>query len=560
MLTKDVPIKLTSITKLERDGSNYRHWEIDFLSYCGFIPDVADYVTGVKQLMGEDYKQEFADVVNCIIHWTIDRELSLTLQDIPAPYDRLEELRKQFSGVSFAARQAALRELHTLTYDAKSTTFDQHVTAMRSKKDQLARIGVRVPDDIFAIILSNSMPQGFPDVSTVFEGRLLVEEDHVVSSSDVTKALGAADVGYRRASVGAEVMKVSAKLRGGGPWTESRTCYWCDTKGHTIRECRKKREHEKAKASGSNTKSTSARAAEVEADVVAVGFSPWDDPKEVTVSEMTLSSDHSISVFDTGATHTVFNDRSRFITFRATSDIPVKMADGSCGGVITGVGTAEIEGFEEDGGRVLLQQVYLCESMKHSLVSGVAINDDGLHFGTDDSGLSITPRDGAKIYARRHGRKWLFRVCGTAVSAMVSESYILWHQRFGHPNERVLRDMVAKQSCIGLPERLGPSEPCETCARAKSTKTSTLGSTIRIVDKPLQLVVADLCGPFQERSVGGAAYFLQIRDVYSTYVKVYTIVNKYDVTGIVKRFIAEGERLTGFKVVTWRNDGGGRIP
>lgn len=71
--------------------------------------------------------------------------------------------------------------------------------------------------------------------------------------------------------------------------------------------------------------------------------------------------------------------------------------------------------------------------------------------------------------------------------------------------------------------------------------------------------MADLCGPFQERSIGGAAYFLQIRDVYSTYVKVYTIVNKYDVTGLVKRYIAESERLTGFKVVIWRNDGGGEF-
>lgn len=42
-------------------------------------------------------------------------------------------------------------------------------------------------------------------------------------------------------------------------------------------------------------------------------------------------------------------------------------------------------------------------------------------------------------------------------------------------------------------------------------------------------------------------------------MKIYTIFNKYEVTGLVKRFIAEAERLTGNKVKYWRNDGGGRV-
>lgn len=78
-LTKDCPIKMSSITKLERDGSNYRHWELDFFSYVGFIPDIADYVTGEKTESDEDHKQYFGDVMNCTIHWTIDRKLSLSI-------------------------------------------------------------------------------------------------------------------------------------------------------------------------------------------------------------------------------------------------------------------------------------------------------------------------------------------------------------------------------------------------------------------------------------------------------------------------------------------------
>lgn len=540
-MTKDVPIKMTSITQLLRDGSNYRHWELDFLSYIDFVPDVAEYVTGGKQSKDGEYKQDFSDVVNCIIHWTIDRELSLTLQDIPSPFARLEELRKQFSGVSFAARQAVMKELYSMTYDLKSVILEQHVTTMRGR--HLARIGVRMPDNFFAIILANSVPHGFPDIANTFESRLLIDEGHVVSLSNLTKALGAADVAHRQTTTGAEVMKVWTRPCGSGPSGDNQTCFWCDIRGHTIRDCRKKKEHVKLKALGSGTKpdAKSVKIMEVEADVTGVDFAPSDDPKEVTVIPMTLPSDLSISVFDTGATHHVFNDRSRFLNLRPTAAIPGKMADGSRGGMIKGVGTVEVKGFETEQNWMLLRQVYLCGNLKHSLVSGIEIHGDGMQVGTDKLGLFITRGDGKNIYASRKGRKWLLCMCGTAVSASLSKSYTLWHQQFGHPSERVLRDMVSKQSCHGLPEKLGPTIPCETCANAKSTKSSTLGLKLRAFDRPLHLVVADLCGPFQEKSVGGAAYFLQTRDVYSTYVKVYTIVNKYNVTGLVKCFITESE-------------------
>lgn len=168
-MTKDIPIKMSSITKLVRDGSNFRHWEVDFLSYIGFIPDVAVYVSGEKMELDEEYKQDFADVVNCVIHWTIDRELSMSLQDIASPFERIEEMRKQFSGISFAGRQAGLKELYTAVYDSKTTTLDQHIMMMRGKRDRLGAMGVRLPDDVFGLILSNSMPRGFPDIAPSFE-------------------------------------------------------------------------------------------------------------------------------------------------------------------------------------------------------------------------------------------------------------------------------------------------------------------------------------------------------------------------------------------------------
>lgn len=117
----------------------------------------------------ELYKPDFAEIVNGMIHWTIDRELALTLVDIPHPAGRIAELHKQFSGVSFAARQAALKTLTLTVYDVKNGSIDDHVMTMGSLRDKLKRIGVTLPEDVFALLLANSMPTTFPDISTSFE-------------------------------------------------------------------------------------------------------------------------------------------------------------------------------------------------------------------------------------------------------------------------------------------------------------------------------------------------------------------------------------------------------
>ncbi|KAG0143640.1 hypothetical protein CROQUDRAFT_660990 [Cronartium quercuum f. sp. fusiforme G11] len=61
-VTKDLPIKLSSITKLERDRSKFQHWELDIISYISFIPDVVLYFNGECMLDDEKYSQEWADL------------------------------------------------------------------------------------------------------------------------------------------------------------------------------------------------------------------------------------------------------------------------------------------------------------------------------------------------------------------------------------------------------------------------------------------------------------------------------------------------------------------
>lgn len=263
---------MSSITKLERDGFNFQHWEMDFQAYIAFAPDISGYLSDDMTPGAEKYKEDFAEVATSVIHWTIDSELALTLQDIPHPAGRVAELRKQFAGVSFAARQAGLKALTSMTYDVKAGTLDEHLMSMRSGRDKMKRIGVSIPDDVFALLLANSMPPSFPAVSTSFEGTLLRDPATIVSTSDVARLLGAADVAYRRREVTTEVMKVSAHQDN---CPETRRCNYCYVRGHLRANCRRRLANEK-KGQGSKESSSSrtVNAKEVEAEMADVGFEP----------------------------------------------------------------------------------------------------------------------------------------------------------------------------------------------------------------------------------------------------------------------------------------------
>ncbi|KAG0149672.1 hypothetical protein CROQUDRAFT_88750 [Cronartium quercuum f. sp. fusiforme G11] len=205
-VTKDLPIKLSSITKLVRDGSTFQHWELDLTSYVSFIPPA----------------MEWADIVNAVIYWTIDRDLSIPPMDICNPYKKVEELRKQFAGVSFAARRHLLR-----------------------LRDKLQRAGASLADDTFALLLANTMPARFPDILSNFEVAIMKDPTHIVSTSDLTRIVMAADVVHRRNGVASEVNRTQLQPMGStrrSNYSDMRKCRWCNKQGHIAYDCMKKKE------------------------------------------------------------------------------------------------------------------------------------------------------------------------------------------------------------------------------------------------------------------------------------------------------------------------------
>ncbi|MBW0485616.1 hypothetical protein O181_025331 [Austropuccinia psidii MF-1] len=94
---------------------------------------------------------------------------------------------------------------------------------------------------------------------------------------------------------------------------------------------------------------------------------------------------------------------------------------------------------------------------------------------------------------------------------------------------------------------------CEHCLLEKSLRHSPLKSNPRSVD-PLDIIVADLMGPFDIATINGGQYALNIRDVASTYGECHILCNKSDACTRLQEVIWRWQRATGRLVKVLRTD------
>lgn len=466
MQLKAVPIKLDNITRLLPDGSNFDLWEADITDFLTFIPGASHYLrTGaLPTVVG--YNDDMANGVNSVMHWTIDRQLSMRIQKFSmTPCKRMEELRRLFSGVSYANRLSLLSQLTLSKYDPSTQTLDVYFAHMSNIRDHLEISGMTVNDDVFAGILALGVPNDFPDIAHTFEASVLAQPKTQISASEVMRTMTAGDVSYKRNHpTASEAMKIT--VGDGKKDVKDVQCHYCSKQGHYARDCRKKQKDKKDKKP-----STEVGEAEPEVEDVDIGFNACVYSINVEISRLETNIESHLVVFNTGATHHVFNNRKYFNTFTPIAKLPVKMANGSIESYITGVGDVAICNQKMKSQSYVLRNVYLCETLRHSLMSGIAFVDDGGRFESNEDDVDLIFSNKTIVTASRDGRRWIVEAVNNEVTtSVVLGDYLLWHRIMGHPNEKVLKKMVKDQSCVGLPERLTKTVPCEDCAVAKLTK------------------------------------------------------------------------------------------
>ena len=98
----------------------------------------------------------------------------------------------------------------------------------------------------------------------------------------------------------------------------------------------------------------------------------------------------------------------------------------------------------------------------------------------------------------------------------------VWHKRYGHLGVSSLQKLANKNLVDGFDFNLSQELTfCEACLMANSTEAS-----LTPVAEVLDLVHSDVCGKMNEKSLGGAEYFLTFIDDKTRYVWVYCLQRK----------------------------------
>ncbi|MBW0487016.1 hypothetical protein O181_026731 [Austropuccinia psidii MF-1] len=111
-----------------------------------------------------------------------------------------------------------------------------------------------------------------------------------------------------------------------------------------------------------------------------------------------------------------------------------------------------------------------------------------------------------------------------AVATPFSLSSRKWHERLGNACDKVVISFL-KQHVPTFDTKQWQPFFCKVCARAKSTHRLARAHTEILKEKPLELLVLDIMGPFNT-NVQGFRYILTVQDHVSTYSIVYPLKSR----------------------------------
>lgn len=215
-----------------------------------------------------------------------------------------------------------------------------------------------------------------------------------------------------------------------------------------------------------------------------------------------------------------------------------------------GKGTIEVEVYNGKSWSKnrLLDVRYVPDFGRANLFSIGAITERGFHVMLDKQGCRVYCGKTLELTGWKSGT--MFKMNMKTViprQEMVSKSLPLrlWHERLGHINTRKIRLMDKNELVDGLNLDTKSSEEffCKGCVLGAMTHASHKSAEERDC-KVGEFIHADLCGPMNEASLGGAKYFVCYKDEKSGYRRVFCLKDKTETLGTFKTFCNEVEVQT----------------
>lgn len=314
------------------------------------------------------------------------------------------------------------------------------------------------------------------------------------------------------------------------------SCHACGKIGHFARECRSKFFRKE------NSPEASKMSEEAEPEIA-----------------MKIEPQHGEQwCLDSGASSHMCSKKEKFYEMGIAKSKTLNLASQNST-TIEGSGTVKLNVKGEKTAK--LEETLFVPDLRSNLLSVGKIADHGFEIiFRKNEAIVLNPETKESVMTAQR-RKDLYFVTESVESA--EESRIAqtsplqeWHERFGHLNEKDLKNLIRHQKVEGINIKAEEELPvCETCIKGKQTQKSYAKSETKS-EEILDLIHTDVCGPMRVESLAGSRYFVTFIDDKSKWCEIYFMKKKSEVPEKFKEYKAMVERNTGKKIKIVRSDNG----
>jgi Reverse transcriptase (RNA-dependent DNA polymerase)/gag-polypeptide of LTR copia-type/Integrase core domain/GAG-pre-integrase domain len=508
----------------------------------------------------------------------------------------MDSLTSIFQQRSNARRVALRRELNTLG-KLPNESLNAYFARASKLRDDLIAIGTAVPEDNIVDAVLAGLPTAYDvNVAIIQSNNQLATLDECLAQLLTVEyklskeASGSASAYFSSASSPSGHFKPKPKFSNSGGRSKKNShkdviCHYCHKPGHIRPNCHKLEADRRAGRVPQKTEPV-ATVSFASAHMVKVHTEYQNAPVDKVHSVCDSSSyEPDRWVVDTGASRHMACNKELFTNYNAfdysivSPAVTVDVANGNQA-IVHGIGdvilTTLVDGVEVQR---LLQNVLHVPDLQHNLLSIRALTKNGtLQLLFDENMCTVSLTDIAVLFQAFESNDlyWVYSTAAptpaksnlhaNAAYVTVHEEMQLWHRRFAHLGWDGLGKLIDGDLVSGIVMKRGEATVdamtkigrpvCEPCLKAKQSR-EPFRSSSSVSTAVLDLVHMDLCGPYQEESLGGSRYTATFLDDFSKFSVVRTLSHKSDVTAAIKEVIALLETQTGRKVKVVRTDRGG---
>ena len=519
-------IRLAAVVPL--NGRNYPTWKIQCrmaLMKEGLWSIVSEEETEPQSGRTEIAKfRSRRDKALATIVLSVDIALLYLIGNSEHPAAVWKKLADQFEKKTWATRLDLRRKLHSMRLK-EGNSAQEHIKNMTELFDALTVAGETVSDEDRVVYVLASLPDSYNVLVTALEANAEVPKIEVVTERILHQERKTKE--KETDSTNENAMPSHTVSRRPKP-----KCFNCGKLGHIQRYCRAKREDQNW------IKEDQKERKDFHKQKVTVSV---DNDSDTNGDDCGLanSADCALPVIDewiidSGATTHMCSNKKAFTTlYQLESPIKVTVGDGRA---LTAIGRGDVvlnmECPSSESESCTLHDVLYVPELSYNLVSVAKVSQKGKIVKFTSNACYILDKK-HKMIAKALKVEKLYRFKCKPVhehaGIATNSKEDIWHKRFGHLGVSSLQRLSHDRLVDGFDYDVSQQLTfCDTCPQRKQHRTKFPSSDWR-AGELLGLVHSDVCGKMNEKSLGGAEYFLSFIDDKTRYVWVYFLRTKGEV-------------------------------